>query len=274
MVNGVRLHYVEAGYGPLVLLLHGFPDFWYCWRHQLPVLAEAGFRVIAPDLRGYNTSEKPDGIRPYRLELLSADVLDLICQAGATHAHIIGHDWGGVIAWHIAMHHPDVVERLAILNAPHPVAFVRQLRTLDQLWRSWYLFFFQLPWLPEWWLHRQQATLFERLFRRDLRRADACTDTDLKAYQQAFTQPGVWRSAVNYYRALFRYPPRRCFRPVSAPTLLIWGERDRYLGVRLTEGLQAWVRHLHIERLPHAGHWAQYDDPERVNALLTSFLRS
>src|SRR5262245_58570023 len=149
VVNSVRLHYAEAGEGPLVVLLHGFPEFWYSWRHQIKGLAAAGFRVIAPDLRGYNESDKPPGIASYRLELLTQDIVELIQHAGEKRAHVVGHDWGGGIAWWLAMQNPQVVERLVILNAPHPVAFFRELRRPAQLLKSWYMFFFQLPWLPE-----------------------------------------------------------------------------------------------------------------------------
>src|SRR5579884_3024966 len=149
-VNGVRLHYVEAGRGPLVVLLHGFPEFWYSWRHQIPALAAAGFRVLAPDLRGYNESDKPPGVAAYGLERVAGDVAALVRHAGERRAAVVGHDWGGGIAWWLAMHRPDVVGRLAVLNAPHPAAFRRELRTPGQLLRSWYVFFFQLPALPEW----------------------------------------------------------------------------------------------------------------------------
>ena len=154
--NGVRLHYVEAGAGagaggtaPPVILLHGFPEFWYSWRHQLPALAAAGFRALAPDLRGYNLSGRPPGIRPYRIGALIGDVVGLIAHAGAARAVLVGHDWGGLIAWYAAMHLPDVVERLVVLNAPHPAPFARELRNPGQLVRRSYQFFFPLPRLPD-----------------------------------------------------------------------------------------------------------------------------
>ena len=146
---GVRLHHVSAGRGPLVLLLHGFPDFWYGWRRQLPALAAAGFRAVAPDLRGYNLSERPARVADYRIERLADDVAALVRALGADRAHVVGHDWGGLIAWQLAMRHPQVVDRLAILNAPHPARFRRLLLDPRQGLRSWYVAFFQLPWLPE-----------------------------------------------------------------------------------------------------------------------------
>jgi len=275
-VNGVRLHYVEAGTGPLVVLLHGFPEFWYSWRYQIPALAEAGFRVLAPDLRGYNESDKPAGAANYRVELLSADLVGLLQSAGAERAHIVGHDWGGALAWDLAMRHPERVERLVVLNAPHPAAFLRELRTPGQLLKSWYILFFQLPWLPEWWLGRGDLAFLERILKEEPVRPHAFTDADVAAYRAAFRQPGALTAALNWYRALLRRGPRqlrRELRVIDVPTLLIWGERDRYLGVRLTKGLEPWVRRLRIERLPNASHWVQADAPEQVNAWMVGFLR-
>ena len=148
-VGDVRLHYVEAGDGPLVVLLHGFPEFWYGWRLQIAPLAAAGFRVVAPDLRGYNLSSKPDGIGAYGADQLAADVRGLIQERGAESALVVGHDWGGTVAWTLAMNHPEVVDRLAILNAAHPRKLNEGLRHPSQLRRSWYFFYFQLPGLPE-----------------------------------------------------------------------------------------------------------------------------
>jgi epoxide hydrolase 4 len=150
--NGIRLHVVQTGpvTGPLVLLLHGFPEFWYGWRHQLPSLAAAGYRIWAPDLRGYNESEKPQGIAAYRLETLAADVIGLIDAAGRERACLVGHDWGGVIAWWIAMHAPDRLQRMVVINAPHGAAMRRQLRRHPVQWlKSAYVGWFQLPWIPE-----------------------------------------------------------------------------------------------------------------------------
>jgi pimeloyl-ACP methyl ester carboxylesterase len=272
--NGVRFHLVEAGIGPPVILLHGFPEFWYSWRHQIPALAEAGFRVIAPDLRGYNESAKPPGIRNYRLSLLIEDVAALIADAGARRAAVVGHDWGGVIAWLLATHRPELVDRLAILNAPHPAAFRRELRHRDQRWRSWYILFFQLPVLPEWLLAAGDYALVPRMLARTVR-AGAFTAHDIRLYQRALARPGARTASLNYYRAAwsFRETTIRQIHPISAPTLLIWGEKDRYLSVGLTKGLDKWVPNLRIERLPDAGHWVQNEAPDAVNRLLRDFLQ-
>jgi len=285
LVNGVRLHYVEAeppagavpkGTAKVCLALHGFPEFWYSWRHQLPALAAAGFRALAPDLRGYNLSDKPPGVANYRLDHLVGDVAGLIRAAGRGRAAVVGHDWGGVLASAVAMQHPDLVERLIVLNAPHPAAMLRELRTPAQLRKSWYVFFFQLPRLPEWVFRRGDFALLERTLRRDPIRPGVFTEEDIRLYKEALAQPGVLTAAINWYRAIFRrglYRVRREVRPVAAPTLLIWGEQDRYLGPRLLEGLEPWVPNLHIERFPDASHWVHAEWPERVNRLMIDFLR-
>jgi len=274
-VNGVRLHYVAAGAGPLVVLLHGFPEFWFSWRHQIPALAAAGLRVLAPDLRGYNESAKPRSVRQYDIELLTADVVGLIRNAGETQAAVVGHDWGGAIAWHLAMRHSEVVRRLAVLNCPHPGVFLRKLWTPGQLIRSWYMFFFQLPWLPEWWIRRRNYAALEQLLTREPVRPGAFTAEDVAAYKHAVGQPGALMAMINYYRAMFRRSPwgmKRAVQPIDVPTLLIWGERDRHLGLPLLDGTDMWVRNLQVERLPDASHWVQNDAPDRVNELLVAFL--
>jgi pimeloyl-ACP methyl ester carboxylesterase len=274
-VNGVRLHYVEAGSGPLVVLLHGFPEFWYAWRHQIPALAEAGFRVLAPDLRGYNLSDKPTGVPAYRLEALLGDVIGLIHHAGAEQAALVGHDWGGVLAWYLAMHHPDRVEKLVILNAPHPAAYRREMRRWIQRLKSWYVFFFQIPGLPEQVLEAGDFDVIDRMLCRQPVHPEAFTAEDRRLYKQALARPGALTAALNYYRAL-RDPSHRTPNdnaPIQVPTLLLWGERDSYLSPRLTEGLDAWVPNLRVARFPDVSHWVQNDVPERVNRLLIDFVR-
>ncbi len=276
VVNGVRLHYVEQGQGPLVVLLHGFPEFWYSWRHQIPALAEAGFRVIAPDQRGYNTSEKPRGVRSYRVEHLVDDVAALIQHAGESRATVVGHDWGGAVAWAVPMLRPEVVDKLIVMNAPHRQAYNRELRRFRQLLRSWYVFFFQLPWLPEAGIRFRQYRLIDNVLRREPKRPGAFSEDDIAAYKQALAQPGALSAGINYYRAAVRRNPfaSSMLRQIDAPTLLIWGEEDPYLGIRLTEGLEQWVPNIRVERIPNASHWVQIDAAERVNELMIDFLRS
>jgi epoxide hydrolase 4 len=276
VVNGVRLHYVEAGAGPLVVLLHGFPEFWYSWHRQIGPLVAAGFRVLAPDLRGYNLSDKPRGVQAYRVEALTADVAALIHHTGESNATVIGHDWGGVLAWLLPLHYPEMVQKRVILNAPHPAALRRELhRNVNQLRRSWYVFFFQLPLLPEALMRAGDFALPRRMLTRQPVRPGAFSADDLARYRQALAQPGALTAAINWYRAAFRRPPRPDEdAPCNVPTLLIWGERDAFLSPRLTEGLEQWVPNLRVERIPDASHWVQNDAPERVNELLIEFLRS
>jgi epoxide hydrolase 4 len=280
-VDGVRLHYAEAGEGPLVVLLHGFPEFWYSWRHQIPALADAGFRAVAVDMRGYNVSSKPRGVRAYRGEALAGDVRALIRALGEERAHVVGHDWGALVAWETAMRHPEVVERLAILNVPHPARMLEGLRTARQLKRSWYVFFFQLPWLPEAAFRARDFEFPRRMLREDTVNPDAFTPADVERFVEAWAQPGALTASINYYRAAFRHSGalwdmlrRRsgALEPVRAPTLVIWGEQDSALGSELAEPDRRWVPDLRVERLPDASHWVQNDVPERVNELLTGFL--
>lgn len=271
----VRLRYVESGDGPLVVLLHGFPEFAYSWRHQIPALAAAGFRVVAPDMRGYNLSSKPSGVRSYDIETLAADVRDLIHERGEERALVAGHDWGAAVAWATAGIHPEVVERLAILNVPHPRKMLEGMRSVAQLRRSWYIFFFQLPWLPE----RLARANDWRLFRRAMtgRRPDAFTPADIERYVEAWSQPGAVAAMINYYRAIFRRTPGQVLgavKPVHAPTRVIWGERDAALGAEMAEPHRADVPGLErVIRLPDASHWVQHDEPDRVSELLVEFFR-
>ncbi len=273
-LGGVRLHYVEAGDGPLVVLLHGFPEFWYGWRAQLPLLAAAGFRVVAPDMRGYNLSSRPDGVAAYDIDVLAEDVRGLIRALGSEEAFLAGHDWGGIVAYATAMNHPEVVRRLAILNAPHPRRYVEHLRDPRQLARSWYAGFFQLPWLPERLGQARGARALRLGFEHDAR-PGAFTPEDIARYQEAWARPGGLNGAINYYRASGRQNPKRAtgrLRTITAPTLVIWGERDRYLSAGLAEPSRADVPNLErVIRLPDASHWVQHDEPERVAEALAEF---
>jgi pimeloyl-ACP methyl ester carboxylesterase len=276
-LGDVRLHFVEAGQGSLVILLHGFPEFWYSWRHQIPALAAAGYHVVAPDMRGYNRSDKPHGVRAYRSEVLIRDVARLIKACGVERATVVGHDWGGGVAWQFAMRYPERLARLVILNAPHPARFVAGLRSWRQLHKSWYMFFFQLPWLPEASLRAGCFASLRRSLRTEPNRSGAFTPADIEQYVAAAAQPGALTAAINYYRALFRQNPvqaLRSIRRIDAPTLVIWGEHDRYLGSELAEPARSWVPNIRVERLPNASHWVQIDRPERTNELMLDFLRA
>jgi epoxide hydrolase 4 len=271
------LHYVEAGDGPLAVLLHGFPEFWYGWRRQIPALVTAGFRVLAPDLRGYNLSSRPPEVSSYAPARLAADVRALIRERGADRALLAGHDWGAAVAWLTAIRHPDAVERLAILNVPHPRRMLEALRRPGrQLARSWYMFFFQLPRLPERVVRAGDWRFFRYGFEHDAR-PGAFTPADIDRYREAWSQPGAVTAMLNYYRASLRRPPARSrsqLHPVQAPTLVIWGERDRHLGAELAEPDRHDVPRLtRVVRLPNASHWVQHDEPDRVSQLLIDFFR-
>ena len=276
-IGDVRLHYVEAGEGPLVLLLHGFPQFWYQWRHQIPALVEAGFRVVAPDMRGYNLSDKLPGVRAYRVELLARDVERLILACGERTATVVGHDWGAIVAWIAAMRHPERVQRLAILNVPHPARFLEGLLSPMQLLRSSYIFFFQIPRLPEKVIRAGDFALLRAVLGRDPVQSEAFAAEDIERYVEAIARPGALTATLNYYRALLRKPgeTRALLQRVEAPVLVIWGERDRFLSRRLAEPPHLWVPNLvRLKRLPDASHWVAEDRPLEVNTLLLDFLRS
>ena len=271
-VNGIRLHYVEAGQGPPVVLLHGFPEYWYSWRHQIPALAQAGFHVVAPDMRGYNLSDRPHAWRSYDIDILARDVAGLIDHLGEGPAYLAGHDWGAAVAYQTAMRHPEHLRKLAILNVPHTERMLAGFRTLRQLRKSWYMFFFQIPGLPERLMARDGFSFAKRSLRADS--PGAFSDQDLERYAQAWAQPGALTGMVNYYRAALRRSPRGALSrltPIQTQTLVIWGMRDRHLGSELAEPLPQWVPNVRVERLPAATHWVQHDEPQRVSELLIDF---
>lgn len=273
--NGVNLHVVQDGPqdGPLVVLLHGFPEFWYGWRHQIPVLAEAGYWVWAPDQRGYNLSDKPQEISAYGLDDLAKDIVGLIDAAGRERASIIGHDWGAAVAWWIAIHYPDRVEKLGILNVPHPSVMAKTLRSQPrQLLKSWYIFFFQIPWLPEFLISRGNWQAAKQMMRRSAR-PGSFRDEDLEAYQQAWSQPRAFTSMINWYRAAVRNPLRmiRSSR-VTVPTLMIWGVRDVALERIMAQPSIDRCDEGRLLFLEQATHWVQHDEPEKVKKFLLDFL--
>jgi len=273
--GGLHLHYVEAGDGPLTVLLHGFPEFWYSWRLQIPALAKAGYHAVAPDMRGYNLSDKPRNVRDYRVDILARDIARLIEACRAERATVIGHDWGAGVAWQFAMSYPEMLDRLVIMNVPHPVRFLRALRTRRQLRKSWYIFFFQIPWLPELLIRAGNYAMLRWTFRNDPVRPSAFSEDDIERYAEAMARPGALTAAINYYRALFRQNPLSAWsslRRIDAPVLVIWGARDRFLGAELAEPDRKWVPNVRVERLADASHWVQLDQPEAVNTLLLNFL--
>ena len=273
--NGVRLHVVSSGKsdGPLVVLLHGFPEHWRSWQHQIPVLADAGYYVVAPDQRGYNLSDKPPRVRDYSLDELTRDIDGLIAALGRSDAIIVGHDWGGAVAYRFAMDYPARTRKLVVMNAPHPVTMARELKTFSQARKSWYIGYFQIPWLPET-VFKLAPDYWARVFFRGAAvNKQAFSDEDLRSMAQAGAQPGAMRAMINWYRAIVRFPPKSPEKKIAAPTLIIWAEDDVALGKRLTVGMEPWFSpDFRIEYIPHCGHWVQNEAAARVNQLLLEFL--
>ena len=272
--NGVKLHYVTQGEGPLMLMLHGFPEFWYSWRHQIPEFAQ-DFKVVALDLRGYNDSDKPTEQSAYVMHEFIQDVEGVIKRLGYQKCVLVGHDWGGAIAWNFAYAHPQMVEQLIILNLPHPAKFAQGLRTPQQLLRSYYMFTFQLPWIPELLLQSSDYQAIETAFKGTAVNKSAFTKADIDAYKNAAAKRGALTAMLNYYRNIFQ---QRMLNPswgvLEVPTLMIWGENDTALGKELTYDTAAYVRDFQIKYIPNCGHWVQQEQPELVNQYMREFLRT
>lgn len=275
--NGMDFNVAVAGSGKrLVLCLHGFPESSFSWRYQLPLFARLGYRVWAPDLRGYGGTSRPVGVAAYTLENLEEDVAALIEASGAKDVVLVGHDWGALIAWYYAMFGRLPISKLIIMNVPHPQLAERGLRTMRQLAKSWYIFFFQLPWIPEWMLARHGCEAIGRAFRGMAVDKSRFPDEVLHVYQEAAAQPGALTAMLNYYRALFRALPRnrrRGTRRIAVPTLMLWGEVDTALGKELTYGTDRYVTNLTLRYLPNVSHWVQQEAPETVNGMIEAWLQ-
>ena len=285
-INNVRANHLTfevymSGPGDsrkLALCLHGFPEHAHSWRYQMPCLASLGYRVWAPNLRGYGNSSRPGRVADYAIEKLMDDVVGLIEAAGAEEVVLVGHDWGAVIAWMTAMRHPDAIDKLVILNVPHPAVFQRVLRSnFEQLRKSWYIFFFQLPQLPEWFLTRGHASALRDMFVSGAAHPENFTDADIQVFIDNVSQRGAARAMINYYRAMLRGGQRRQtrlgFPQIAAPTLMVWGENDMALDKATTIGTEQYVEDFTIRYLPGISHWVQQDAPDVVNAMLTAWLQ-
>lgn len=271
--NGIQLHYVTQGEGQLMLLLHGFPEFWYSWRHQILEFAR-DHKVVALDLRGYNNSDRPQSRSAYHMNELVDDVKGAIASLGYDRCILVGHDWGGAIAWYFVYHYPAQVERLIILNLPHPAKFAQGLRTWRQLARSWYILFFQLPLLPELWLKANLSWAMEQTFRGMAIDKSAFSDADIEVYTKALAKPGAITAALNYYRNLLPLLLSPTDWPMlfQIPTLMIWGEADVALGKELTEGTEDYVQDFQIRYILNCSHWVQQEQPQLVNQYIRAFL--
>lgn len=273
--NGIRLHVVQTGpkSGVPVVLLHGFPEFWYGWRKQIPALVEAGCRVIVPDQRGYNLSDKPEGVKAYSVYTLVDDIIGLIDALGYEKVNLVGHDWGAGVAWTLAILHPERLQRLSIMNVPHPAVMRRFLmRDFEQMRRSWYVFLFQLPWLPEAGMKRDNWRGAERSLRGSSK-LNSFTDEDIMKYKEAWSQPGAMTSMLNWYRAMIRHTPRPpADLRIKVPTLMMWGMQDFALSHRMARPSMDYVDDGNLILFPEASHWVHLDAAEEVNHYLIDFI--
>jgi epoxide hydrolase 4 len=257
-----------------MLMLHGFPEFWYSWRHQISEFSQ-DYKVVAVDLRGYNESDKPIERNAYQISILVEDIRGVIEALGYKRCVLVGHDWGGAIAWALSYAYPELVERLIVLNLPHPAKLSQGFRTLPQLLRSWYIFFFQLPLLPEWILSQGHYTLLIAILTQTAINSEAFPPEAIEAYRNAAAKPGAITAMLNYYRNIWQSNfLGQSWDMLRIPTLMIWGENDIALGKELTVGTQDYVQDLHIRYIPNCGHWVQQEQPELVNQYMRGWLLS
>ncbi len=267
---GGKLHVRVIGTGKPVLLLHGFPDSSLGFRELCEALAAQGFRAIAPDLRGYGLSDKPEGLEPYRSSAALADLVALARWTGDEPVAVLGHDWGGTLAYCLASEHPELVEKLVVINAAHPDSYARALKRSLQLLRSWYLLFFQLRGIAEWVVTRRWV--FRWLLRKLVAKKALLTDARVDAAWRELLRPGAARAALSYYRAAFRWPIK-CPQIIAAPTLVLWGDSDPALDPSLLDDLPSRITSVTVHHVAGAGHFVQWDEPERVVSELVAFLR-
>jgi pimeloyl-ACP methyl ester carboxylesterase len=276
-VNGICLHVIQAGPadGPLVVLLHGFPEFWYGWRRQIRPLAKAGFRLLVPDQRGYNLSDKPKEVKAYRLEELSSDVIGLLDHLGRQTCYLVGHDWGAAVAWNVALTYPQRIEKLVIMNVPHPAVMLRFLRkNPQQMLKSWYIAFFQIPGLADWLLRSNDCAGAARLLASS-GEPGTFSDADFVEYKKAWSQPAALTSMIHWYRALLRCPPRQeGDQRLSMPVLMLWGKQDVALSYEMAQPSIDLCDLGKLVFFDKASHWVQHDEVEKVNEKLLEFLQS
>jgi epoxide hydrolase 4 len=280
-IGGVRLHYVLTGKADrLIVLLHGFPECWYSWRHQLKALKDV-FTVVAPDLRGYNLSNKPSRIEDYKINAVAEDILGLIRHLRFSKAAIVGHDWGAAIAWYIAFNYPEYLSKMVSMQVP-PLQLWRKNMSIEQALRSWYMLFFQLPFVPEWLLRLKDFAAIEWLFKYSTIQLGAITDADIAIYKEALKQPGALNASINYYRAnISTFFNRRKeeninnHKRVKVPTLFIYGEEDVAITPTTVQGIRDYIDAPYKEvRIPWSGHWVQQEAAALVNQELKSFLQA
>jgi pimeloyl-ACP methyl ester carboxylesterase len=277
--NGLRFEVAQAGPkradgDHLALCLHGFPELHFSWRHQMQHLAKMGYRVWAPNLRGYGATTRPQDVRSYALDHLTQDIAALIDASGAKEVTLLAHDWGAVVAWSFAIQKLRPLTKLVIMNVPHPMVGRREIRHWRQFKKSWYVFFFQLPWLPEKVLSRNEGEAVGNLLLRTSCAPERFGPEEQAIYNAAAARPGACTAMVNYYRALIRHSDSVDLGDgtVEVPTLMIWGEEDVALNIECTSGTEEWVSDFTLKRLPGVSHWVQQDAPDEVNAILSDWL--
>lgn len=280
--NGIRLHLVQSGSSgdPLVVLLHGFPEFWYGWRRQIEYLSRAGYWVVAPDQRGYNLSEKPHGVSAYGVNELVKDVIGILTALGREKCYLVGHDWGAAVAWETALQYPTMIEKLAILNVPHPDIMQRFLRSnLKQIRKSWYIFSFQLPWLAERILRKNDFDALKKALTHSSR-PGTFSEADIQMYVETWAKPGALTAMLNWYRAAFREsihlglnPTRVNLRMVRVPTLILWGKNDIALSSEMAHASVELCDQGSLIMFEDASHWVQHDEAQAVSDNLLNFLR-
>jgi len=274
--NQINLHYVSQGMGKLMLMLHGFPEFWYSWRHQIAEFA-SDYHVVAVDMRGYNDSDKPKDVSAYQMSELLADVRGVINGLGYEDCILVAHDWGGVIAWNFVYEYPEMIEKLIVMNLPHPAKLFEGLKTWTQLQKSWYIFAFQIPWLPELIFQANNYQAIASIFVDMAIDKSAFPPEVLTKFQNAAAKPGALTAMINYYRANFKFFSKNTAKDwniSNIPTLMIWGEADTALGKELTYGTSLYVRNIQIKYIQDCSHWVQQERPELVNQYLRSFLNN
>jgi len=278
-VGDIRLHTVLAGPqdGDPLILLHGFPEYWYGWRKQIPYFAEQGYRVIVPDQRGYNLSDKPESIDAYQIDILAGDVQQLIEVLGYERVYLAGHDWGAAVAWQVATIYPERLHKLVILNVPYPTILTDYLRQgyINQLFKSWYIGFFQIPLLPESILSANNYRGLEQSLKSG--NLNAFTAEDVKKYKVAWSQPGAVTAMLNWYRAAGRslfnvFAQSTAGVRITVPTLMLWGEQDIALSKDLAQPSIELCDDGELVFFPNATHWVQHDEAESVNQLMHEFL--
>ncbi len=272
--NGVKLHVMEAGPadGPMILFLHGFPEFWYAWRKQLPYFADKGYLVVAPDQRGYNLSDKPEGIAAYKIDELAKDIVGLIDAYGRKQIYLVGHDWGASVSWWVALKYPERIRQLVILNVPHPKVMAKHVFTdTEQMKKSWYIFFFQIPGAVD---KLAAATNYDWAL--DLIKTSAnpgaFTPSELEEYRKAFQKPGAFTAMVNWYRAMIqtRQEPPKSF-DVTMPMIFMWGEEDVAMLTEMADESMPYCKQGKLIRMPGISHWIQHEQAVKVNGLIEEF---